>query len=321
VQVNGSNNQPLANFQVSFTATGPVTLSAASATTDSSGRAQVTVTAGSTPGTATVTASGGGFSQSFTITVIPPGPALTASSFMNGADFQTGFLSPCGIATIIAPGIAPNVQGVVVPGSLFGPLPYTLANVKVTFGNSQAPIFNVANVNGQQQVTVQVPCDVTPGSSVAVSVNVSGGNGTINIPIMIASPGVFRTVMSDGRARVVAVRPDGSFVSLENPARKGEIIRAYTTGLGPVTPPVGTNAIPVSGIDSTVQGQVIVGVNNAGARLISARIAQNLIGIDEVTFQVPNDAPSGNNVVFSIGINAPGDTQTRNSAGTSIPIL
>jgi uncharacterized protein (TIGR03437 family) len=321
VQVNGSNGQPVANYPVSFSASGPGTISASSVTTGSNGRAQVTVTAGSTPGTLTVTASAGSFTQSFTITVLPPGPNLTTSSFFNGADFQQGALSACGIATIIASGIAPNVQGVVVPTSPIGPLPYTLANVKVTFANSQAPIYNVANVNGQQQVTVQVPCDVTAGSSVPVTVSVAGGNGTINVPILPAAPGIFHTLMSDGVSRAVAVRPDGSFVSLENPARRGEVIRTYVTGLGAIAPPLATNSVPVSGTDSNVTGQVIVGVNNFGVRLISAKAAQNLIGIQEVTFQVPNDAVTGNNVIFSVGINAVGDTQTRYSAGTSIPIL
>ena len=41
---------------------------------------------------------------------------------------------------IIGPGIAPTIQGVVVPGNLFGPLPYTLANVKVTINDISVPI-------------------------------------------------------------------------------------------------------------------------------------------------------------------------------------
>jgi len=321
VQVNGSNGQPLPNFPVQFNISGPGSLSSSTVPTNGAGRAQVTVGAGSTQGTITVTASAGGFSQSFTLTVIPPGPTLTAAGFVNGADFQRGALSPCSIATIIGPGLASNVQGVVVPNSLFGPLPFVLANVKVTFNNSQAPILNVANVNGQQQVTVQVPCDVAPGSSVPVTVSVSGGGATVNVPILPASPGVFLTTMSDGVSRIVAVRPDGSFVSIENPARRGEIIHVFVTGLGPVSPPIATNSIPVPGTDSNVTGQVIVGVNNQGTRLVSARLAQNLIGVYDVAFQVPSDAIAGNDVVFSVGINIPGDTQTRYSGGAKIPIL
>jgi len=321
VQVNGSTGQPVANYPVIFSISGPGSLSTSTVNTNSAGRAQVTVTAGATPGNVTVTAQVGGFTQAFGLTVIPPGPSLTANIFVNGADFQRGAISPCSVATIIAPGIASNVQGVVTPGGIVGPLPYLLANVKVSFNNAQAPIYNVANVNGQQQVTVQVPCDLTPGSSVPVTVSVSGGNGSISIPVLPASPGVFLTTMSDGQSRAVAVRPDGSFVSIENPARRGEIIRAYTTGLGPVSPAIATNSIPVPGTDSNVLGQVIVGINNAGTRLVSARLAPNLIGVYEVAFEVPSDAPAGNDVVFSVGVNLASDTQTRFSAGTRLPIL
>ena len=321
VQVSGVNGQPVANWPVTFAINGPGTLSASAVNTDSAGRAQVSVTAGSTPGTITVSANAGAYMQSFTLTVIPPGPNLSLNGFVNGADFKQGSLSPCSIATIIGAGIAPNVQGVVTPGNIVGPNPYTLANVKVTFANSQAPIYNVANVNGQQQVTVQIPCDVSPGSSVPVTVSVSGGSASINVPILPASPGVFLTTMSDNKKRVVAVRPDGSFVSLENPARRGEIVTAYVTGLSTTNPPVATNSVPVPGTDFVVQGQIIVGVNNAGTRFVGARLAPNLIGVYEVTFQVPSDAPAGNDLIFSVGINAIGDSQTRYSAGTTIPIL
>src|SRR5204862_6324295 len=76
VQVNTSSGQPAQNFPVNFNISGPGTLSANGANTDSNGRAQINVTATSTPGTITVTASTGAFSQTFTLTVIPPGPNL-----------------------------------------------------------------------------------------------------------------------------------------------------------------------------------------------------------------------------------------------------
>jgi hypothetical protein len=79
--------------------------------------------------------------------------------------------------------------------------------------------------------------------------------------------------------------------------------------------------MPVPGIDTLVNGQVIVGVNNQGTRLVQARLAPNLIGVAEVAFQVPSDAATGNDIVFSVGINVAGDTTTRFSAGTKIPIL
>ena len=321
VQANASNGQPAQGIPVSFGITGPGTLNTGSATTDSNGRAQVSVTAGATAGTVTVTASTGGFSQSFTLTVVPPGPNLAAGTLLNGADFQAGSISPCSIVTLQATGLAPGIQGVVIPSWLYGPQPYTLGGDTVSVGGSQAPIFNLSHMGTREQITFQLPCDVTPGSSVPLTVNVSGGSATTNITVLPASPGIFGTVMSDGVTRAVMVRPDGSFVSLENPARRGEIIRLYGTGLGPTNPSVATNSVAIpGGADSVVTGQIIVGVANAGARVISGRLAPSLIGVYEVAFQVDPNAPTGNDVVLSLAVNVVGDSTTRFSAGSKIPI-
>jgi uncharacterized protein (TIGR03437 family) len=320
VQVGTSTGQAAQSFPVSFVINGPGTLSSSLANTDSTGKAQVTVTAGSTPGTITVTASTGAFSQQFTLTVIPPGPNLAAGSILNGADFQRNAISPCSVATVQASGLAPGLQGVVQGVRVVGPWQFTVNKDTVTVGGTPAPIFSVSNINGQEQLTFQVPCELAPGSNIPLVVNVGGGTATTNITVLPAAPGIFSTVMSDGVSRAVLVRPDGSYVSLQNPARKGEIVRMYATGLGPVVPSVGTNSIAVPGNDSLVTGQLIVGVNNAGARVISARLAPTLVGVYEVAFQVPSDAPTSNDVVLSLAVNAPGDATTRFSAGNKIVI-
>src|SRR5207302_4997043 len=96
----------------------------------------------------------------FTITVTDAlATGLTADSFYNGASLQRGRIAPCGLTTIIAPGLAPAIQGLVsADGS--GPLPYTLANDSVSFNNIPAPLLSASNVSGQQQLTVQAPCEL-----------------------------------------------------------------------------------------------------------------------------------------------------------------
>jgi uncharacterized protein (TIGR03437 family) len=330
VQVNISSGQAAANVGVQFSVTGPASLSSSTVNTDSTGRAQVSVQAGAAAGAVTVTVTVGSLSQAFSLTVsppVPPGPTLTAGSFYNGADFKTGSISPCSIATIIAPGLAPGIQGVVTPGSLFGPLPYLLASDSVSFNGTPAPIFNVANVNGQQpQITVQVPCEVVPSSSVTVAVTVgSAPTATVTVPVLAASPGIFETTMSDGVLRAVAVRPDGSWVTVANPARRGEIVRAYATGLGVTSPSVGTNATAIPGTDAIVQGTLIMGVTNTagqgeGVRVFDARVAPDLIGVYEIPFLMPADAATGNNVSFSIGVIPAGSSTPIYSATAKIPI-
>ena len=322
VQVNGTNGQPVVGQPVSFSISGGGTLSATSVPTDASGRAQVTVKAGATPGALTVTASAGNASQSFALTVIPPGPALTTSSFYNaGGGTRLTALSPCSLVTVISPGLAPNIQGLVLNTNSFGPWATTLANDTITVNNVASPIYSVGNIAGAEQLTFQVPCETATANSVPITVNVGGGSATVNMPVQAATPGIFQTVMSDGTARAVAFRPDGTFVSLQNPARRGETIRVYVTGMGPAVPAVTTGALPFAGGDAMILGQVIVGVNNSGARLISARVSPNLIGVNEVAFQVPADSPTGNDVVLSVAVNAPSDGQTRFSNGSKLPIV
>ena len=236
VQVIGTNGQPMGGVTVSFLVSGPVTLSATSTSTNSNGVALVTATAGLTPGTATVTASIGTFNQVFTLTVLAPGPGSVI--FVNGADGQVNSISPCSIAAIVGPGVAPGGAGL---PPVMGPLQYEVATDTVTFGTGSAaipaPIFSVSDVSGQQQILILVPCEVTPGT-VPVNVAVNGGSQTYSVNVLPASPGIFQTTMSDGVVRAVIERPDGTFASPSNPARRGEIVTAFVTGLGPVSPAV-----------------------------------------------------------------------------------
>ena len=190
-----------------------------------------------------MTAKSGNFSQTFNLTVIPQGPTLASTSFYNGADFQQGSISPCSIATIKANGLAPTVQGAVGYDGVGG-LPYLLAGDSLTVGGAQAPIYNVANVGGQQQLTFQVPCSVSPGTnSVTVAVNGSSGSVDTRRCSCKPSPGLFTTQVTSTTSVPVLERPDGSFVGHGNPGRQGETLIAYVTGLGPTSPAVATNSL------------------------------------------------------------------------------
>jgi hypothetical protein len=63
----------------------------------------------------------------------------------------------------------------------------------------------------------------------------------------------------------------------------------------------------------TPTGSIIVGVNNAGAPLVSAQLSTDLIGVFEVTFQIPSSLASTTGspvtVPFSIGV-APAGTSS-----------
>ena len=117
-------------------------------------------------------------------------------------------------------------------------------------------------------------------------------------------------------------RPDGTFASPTNPARRGETVTAFVTGLGPVTPAVATNALPIWNTPSTVNGTVIVGINGAGVPVVTQQLSPDIIGVYYVQFVIPANAPQSTDVVFSVGLQPVGSTQVYYSlaAGSNVPI-
>jgi uncharacterized protein (TIGR03437 family) len=112
--------------------------------------------------------------------------------------------------------------------------------------------------------------------------------------------------MTDTRIRGLVLRPDGSMVDLQHPAHPGETLRMFATGLGPLGP----TAEPVD--------RLIIGVNHRGAPLVSARYAAGMIGVEEITFQIPTDVPASTDIPLSVGVVVNGGTVYSNKS--SVPV-
>jgi uncharacterized protein (TIGR03437 family) len=321
VQLLDAQNQGVPNAVVSFAvSSGSATLSSTTATTDSQGNAQVSVRAGASAGPIVVTASFGNLpSVTFNLASRLPGPSLTVNSFTNAASGQPG-LVPGSIVKIVAAGVAPGVvQNCVIPEARLGALPLSLSNVTVQFQSGGAslfgPIYYVCNMNGEESVASQVPFDLPLGSA-TVTVQAGGGSASISgVPVLAAQPGIFETVGSNALRHGVLMRPNGTFVSQENPARRGETIYMFATGLGAITPAAATNA---AGLGETVSVQVIVGVNNEGVRVLRAEYAVNMIGVYVVAFEVPANTTPGPNRPLALAVVQAGQLVFGN--GSSIPI-
>lgn len=333
VQVNSSSG-PVSGYTVNFSTSGPVTISTTSGTTNSSGQVSVNATAGSASGSATVTASISGYQATFNLTVAPLGPQITASSFLNAASRQVGALSPCSLAIISAPGLTPDGTADYTLAPITGRYPKTVNHLTVTFGGIPAPIASVAMGATNPEITLQVPCEVVPASSVPVVVNVNGGGtATANIPISAVSPGIFQQVMSDGVSRAVAVRSDGTFADIggtdsydpDNPVRLNEVVRFYVTGLGVTLPVSVTDTLEdpnsyIYNVQNNVIGTLQAGFPGTGILLqnVTAHQAPGLIGVYEVQAAVPLNAPTNNNVPFYIAITPAGSSASPTQSPNSI---
>jgi uncharacterized protein (TIGR03437 family) len=316
VRVTNTAGQPLANAPVSFAvSSGSATLSRTSATTDANGNASVNATAGGNIGPVVVTATAGTFSTTFNLTVRPP---LFITTVVNGANFFPG-LAPGAIATIIGTGIAGGNTGVVLPTNVVGPLPTSLGGVSVTINGVPAPMFSVSNVNGQEQINVQVPFQTAPGQPAAVAVTTSAGTAQINnVSVQAVQPAIFENLDAANNRFAVAQRlTDGAYITPTNPVQRGQRVRVYLTGLGQTTPAAVTNQGGIAG--QRVLAPVIVGINNEGVPFESAEYLPGANGVYMVTFTVPTNAPTGPYVPLSFGAIAP-DGTVQYSQGSTISI-
>jgi uncharacterized protein (TIGR03437 family) len=308
VQVKDVNNNPVTGVTVNFVVTsGPASINPTSATTDSQGRASTTATASSTPGTIVITASYSSVSASFSLTAVPQGPQVTASSIQNAASFQTG-LVPCGLGTATGNGLAPGIVGTVSGASFFGPLPYTLNGLTLSVNGVPAPIYQLSNTNGKQQVTFQAPCEIAPSGNGTVVIQISGATTTVTgVQIVTAQPGVFFYTGTNGKAygQVISA-DDGSYVTASNPAKRGRNYYLVATGLGQVTPATATDSAGVNG--QNINLQVIVGVSNLGVPVFAQYYQPGEIGVYVIGFTIPLTSPTGTDQPLALGVISGGQT-------------
>ncbi|MBI3693795.1 MAG: hypothetical protein HY238_03000, partial [Acidobacteria bacterium] len=109
--------------------------------------------------------------------------------------------------------------------------------------------------------------------------------------ILSIQPGIFEFDFG-GQRLAAALHADFSVVTTSNPARPGEIILLFLTGLGALAQQVGTNvAGPVPAVATVTRP--VVGINDQGVQVLGSFYAPFLYTAYQINFVVPANAPSG----------------------------
>ncbi len=303
VGVTNTAGQGVPNQNVTFTiAAGPATFvpsgTSVTATTDNNGRAQAQVRAGAQAGSVVVNAAVAGLNQTVTFNLASqlPGPQVAPADFFNAASGEAGAISPGGLYVMTGAGLAGDIRGCIQGRTNpIGPWPTRVANIEVQFGAVLAPIIEVCNQNGVESIRMQVPFEVTPGLT-NVTVRVGSTQSTVqNVRVVDLQPGIFEETDGLGRRYATARRPNGTFVTPENPARWGEIVRFFITGAGQTNPTAFTG-VP-GAANQRMQVQAIAGINDAGARGVDFLYAEGQIGTYEIQVEIPSGTPAGSRPV------------------------
>jgi uncharacterized protein (TIGR03437 family) len=241
-------------------------------------------------------------------------PVFTGNAVVNAAS-DTSPIAPGSLATIFGSNLASSMASASTI-----PLSSNLGGVTVQFVQGNNSYMAPMLFTSTGQVNLQVPSELVPGGA-PVMVTLSSGNNTSTaqqITLGQLGPGIFS---SNGLA-VAVNNSDGTLAwaagtipgTTTHPAKAGDVLIIYATGLGALDDPVADGQIPSYAIDSShgntlVKPTVLVG--GVPATLVYSVISPQFVGVNQLAITVPSGVTPGNNVPLQIqegGQSRPGST-------------
>jgi uncharacterized protein (TIGR03437 family) len=224
-------------------------------------------------------------------------PVYSAAGLVNAADNQVGSLAPNTIATLYGRFLARGTKALSPDDVRGGVLPTVLpgTGVRVLVGGLPANMYYVS----PGQINFLVPPVLLPGK-VNLQLVIDGLAGpSVPVELPPASPALFQLDLENA----VATRPDGSVVTPESPARPGDIVILYATGLGQTTPPIVYNQLPASAAWLRQKADFLLtldGTRLAADCILYAGIAPGFAGLYQINVALPDW--TGQNPEIRIGL-------------------
>ena len=235
--------------------------------------------------------------------------SMNAPRNVVGVMHPVPYVSPAGVGN--AAGLTPVAA--VAPGSIIsvfgvnlatGPatsnrslLSQTLGGLTVNIGDRLMPLMYAS----QTQVNLQLPADTPEGAQTLTVNSASGQPVQVNFTVQRDAPGVFQQVVN-GQPFAIVFHEDGTLVTTDSPAQRGELLTLYGTGFGPTNParPEGL-AIPTSPSFQLVDGATVQ-VGDANIQVEKAYALPGAVGVDAVQFRLGDSAPSSTNAPLTVSI-------------------
>jgi uncharacterized protein (TIGR03437 family) len=217
------------------------------------------------------------------------GPYYTAQSIANSAAGVAGLYAPNTFVTIYGQNLAYTTGFLDASDVSGGTLPTVLGTtgVRVLINNIPADIYYVSPT----QVNLLIPTSLTPGPAMLQLVVDSLAGPAIPIMLQVAAPGFFQ---SDATT-VLGIHLDGSTITAASPARAGEIVVLFASGLGPTNPAAIPNVIPRVAASVTPMSSfslLINGVAVSPQQILYAGVVPMFAGLFQINLQLPGALPA-----------------------------
>lgn len=167
-------------------------------------------------------------------------PSYTVASIVNSASNQSGAFAPNTFLTIYGTNLAYTTKALQESDIRDNTLPTILpgTGVSVFINHIRAQIFYVSPT----QLNILVPADAGTGPAQLQIVLDNLAGPSTALTFTATAPALFQS----GVSTAIALHADGSVVTADAPARAGEDIVLYATGLGQTVPRAVYGAIPLT---------------------------------------------------------------------------
>ena len=190
-------------------------------------------------------------------------------------------VAPGEVASIYGTNLSPIGAGLTGFGDV-SELTTNLSGVSVTVGGVKAPLYAVF----PNQINIQVPFEVAAGPQPVIVTNAGGVSTSFNVTVAPLAPSIFDL---DGKGLASIVKnADFSLVTSANPAKAGDVLVIYMTGLGQTTPAVQTGALvvpPAGAFNNTAPVTVTIG--GVTAPVAYSIASPSFAGLYQVAVTVP----------------------------------
>ena len=228
---------------------------------------------------------------------IQAGPAFAASSVVNGASFQPN-AAPNTWITIKGNNLAATARTWQNPDFVNGALPTSLDGVSVTINGKPAYVYFIS----PGQINVLSPVDATQGPVQVQMSNNGLASGTASITLQAVAPAFF-LFSPGGNKYIAATHADNSLLGpttlfaggAATPAKPGETIVLYATGLGATTPAIPDGKLVTSALPLTLLPIVTIG----GAQAKVSFGGLSATGLYQLNVVVPDAAADGDQAVVA----------------------
>jgi uncharacterized protein (TIGR03437 family) len=195
----------------------------------------------------------------------------------------------------VAPGALISVFGSQLAdttvSSTEAPLKSVLGDTQVQLGGTPLPLLYASN----GQVNAQVPYDVAVNTELQLLVK---RGDALSIPLAVtvaaAQPAIFTVDQSGSGQGVIVDGITNVLNGAANPAKAGDTVVVYCTGLGSVTPPVAAGQASTG--PASTNSPVTVTMDGKPAQVIYAGLTPGFVGLYQINVMVPAGIAPGKNV-------------------------